>query len=316
MRLLPVSGAVALLLAACSPEDRPVTSAPGDAATARVSFAPILPATPVTAPNTPAGLPAPPASIPGTLRLPPGEGRVPAVVVLHHSGGVDGRGALYAEALRRAGIATLEPDMWAARGIDRRQGVQQRPRSTLHTLPDVHGALRFLARHPRIDPERIGVMGMSWGAGNVVRLARADVQRAYAPEGPRFRSFASLYVACFWWSDHGPSAGEFDRDWPDGPLLMLEAEQEDYNAGPSREACEAMLARLPQSARSEVALHVYPGATHGWDRIAAPPSVSFFDPIAAGGRGGMVHIRADPAATADSVRRVTEFFTRTLAAAR
>ena len=86
------------------------TTTPADPATQRVSFAPVMPSTPVTAPGAPSTLPAPPQGIPATLRLPPGEGRVPAVVIVHGSGGVDGRGAFYAEALRRAGIATIEPE--------------------------------------------------------------------------------------------------------------------------------------------------------------------------------------------------------------
>lgn len=42
---------------------------------------------------------------------------VPAVVIMHGSAGVDSRGALYARELNLAGIATLEVDMWGARGL-------------------------------------------------------------------------------------------------------------------------------------------------------------------------------------------------------
>src|SRR5208337_1754175 len=38
--------------------------------------------------------------------------KVPAVLILHGSGGVDGRGAFYARALQEAGIATLEITMF------------------------------------------------------------------------------------------------------------------------------------------------------------------------------------------------------------
>ena len=310
-RLLIV--AALLALPACQ-EERPVTTTPADPATQRVSFAPVMPSTPVTAPGGPSTLPAPPQSIPATLRLPPGEGRVPAVVIVHGSGGVDGRGAFYAEALRRAGIATIEPDMWAARGIDRRQGVQQRPRSTLHTLPDTYGALRFLAQHPRIDPDRIGVMGMSWGGVTSLRAARGDIQHAYAQQGPRFRAFVPLYPGCSYWAEGGVSAGEFDRNWPDGPMLLLVPEQEDYNTAWGREPCDSMLARVPEPARRNVTLHMYPGVTHGWDRQEIPASITFFDPSADGRRGGTVRVRADAPTTADAAQRVTDFFTRSLAA--
>ncbi|MDB5494109.1 MAG: hypothetical protein JWP86_1446, partial [Phenylobacterium sp.] len=43
-------------------------------------------------------------------------GETAAVVICHGSDGVDGRGDFHAAALNAAGIATLEIDMWAARG--------------------------------------------------------------------------------------------------------------------------------------------------------------------------------------------------------
>jgi hypothetical protein len=45
--------------------------------------------------------------------------KVPAVLILHGSGGIDGRGAYYAKALQDAGIATLEITMFAPGGRPR-----------------------------------------------------------------------------------------------------------------------------------------------------------------------------------------------------
>jgi hypothetical protein len=57
-------------------------------------------------------------TVPATLTLPEKHtGRVPAVVIVHGSGGVDGRGAYHGVALNAAGIATFEIDMWAPRGL-------------------------------------------------------------------------------------------------------------------------------------------------------------------------------------------------------
>ena len=46
-----------------------------------------------------------PKEIPGILKLPPGN-NLPAVLILHGSNGIDGRGDYYAQALNAAGIAT------------------------------------------------------------------------------------------------------------------------------------------------------------------------------------------------------------------
>jgi dienelactone hydrolase len=104
--------------------------------------------------------PVKPLTVPATLRLPAVQAPMPAVVIVHGSSGVDSRGPSYAAELNKAGIATLEIDMWAARGIT---GGADRPRSVPETLPDAYGAFKFLAANPAIDPKRIGIMGFSWG---------------------------------------------------------------------------------------------------------------------------------------------------------
>jgi len=53
-------------------------------------------------------------SVKGRLQWPQkSAARVPAVLILHGSGGVDGRGEFHAQALRSAGFATLEIVMFA-----------------------------------------------------------------------------------------------------------------------------------------------------------------------------------------------------------
>ena len=109
-----------------------------------------------------------PLTVSGALRV-PGDNSAPcpAVVLVHGSAGVDSRGQFHAQALNAAGIATLEIDLWAARGW--LGGEFGRPRGVPETLPDAFGALQFLAGLPRIDPQRIGIMGFSWGGGRMWR---------------------------------------------------------------------------------------------------------------------------------------------------
>lgn len=97
-------------------------------------------------------------AVAGTLSLPERKsGRLPAVLILHTSGGVDGRGASNAAALNKAGIATLEIEMFGrGQTVDTHPTVQQ-------NMPHVFEAPEYLATRPEIDPARIGVMGFSWG---------------------------------------------------------------------------------------------------------------------------------------------------------
>ncbi|MEQ1519212.1 MAG: hypothetical protein ABL931_22275, partial [Usitatibacteraceae bacterium] len=88
------------------------------------------------------------------LRIPTEAPRpMPAVVIVHGSSGVDSRGNFYATALNNAGIATLEIDMWSARGL---AGGTERPKGVPLTLPDAYGAFKLLAANPAIDAKRIG----------------------------------------------------------------------------------------------------------------------------------------------------------------
>jgi dienelactone hydrolase len=82
------------------------------------------------------------------------------VLIVHGSAGIDSRGDFYEAALNEAGIATLQIDMWQARGYN---APGQRPAAIYLTYPDAFSALRFLSQQPNIDASRIGVLGFSWG---------------------------------------------------------------------------------------------------------------------------------------------------------
>lgn len=66
-----------------------------------------------------------------------------ALVIAHGSNGVDSRGRFHTATLNDAGFATLEIDLWAARGI--LDGTFERPAAVHETLPDAYAALAFLA---------------------------------------------------------------------------------------------------------------------------------------------------------------------------
>ena len=227
----------------------------------------------------------------------------PAVVICHGSDGVDGRGDFHARALTAAGLATLEIDMWAARGTGR--GAAARPRSPIDTLPDAFGALRFLAAQPEVDACRIGVMGFSWG-GVVTLLSatrgRSDPLRA---AGPGFAAHAALYPVC--WAYTAVSAlGLAGRTG--APILIQTGDADTYDAPDGGE-------RLADALRSgaepgEIELIVHSGAGHGFDRDL--PAQTITDPFAHQGKGGEVLMAFHPAAAARARVAVVDFFSRRL----
>lgn len=89
-----------------------------------------------------------------------------AFLVLHGFGGnSDSAGVLQpTRALSQFGYVTLRFDM---RGCGRSQGEFGRV-ICLEQVEDLGNALVFLARHPAVDPDRIGVIGSSFGGAVAV----------------------------------------------------------------------------------------------------------------------------------------------------
>ncbi len=117
--------------------------------------------------------------ISGTLTLPPGEGKVPAALLISGSGALNRDLELaghkpflvLADHLTRLGIAVLRVD---DRGIGGSTGSTWQSTSR-DKANDVLFGVRFLRRHDRIDPERVGLIGISEG-GLVAPLALNRVE--------------------------------------------------------------------------------------------------------------------------------------------
>lgn len=252
------------------------------------------------------------ATVRGHLRLPDGRAaeRLPAVVILHGSAGIDGRGEFHGAALRAAGFATLELDMFRA-GERPREGSRM-------TMSHAYGALKFLASHPRIDPARIGAIGFSWGANMALRMSSADVRDAFAADlgGADFRAFVAFYPVCHLHMTILRRAEEAGaaayRRFTGAPLWLAIGALDDY--GDPAE-CGRFVETVAGRPGARLTFTLYPGATHGWD---VPPTGNrtVFDPVAHGGRGGQVRMFHHPAVAEQSRTAVVAFFRDHLAPAR
>lgn len=245
-------------------------------------------------------------TVAGRLDVPPDtSARVPAVLICHGSDGVDGRGQFYGAALRDAGFATLEVDMWAARGTVR--GAAGRPSSVPQTLPDAFAALAFLARQPEIDPARIAIIGFSWGG--VVSLLSAT--RRYADDlaepGTRFAAHAAFYPAL--WS-YNRAPGHELKGLTGAPVLVQAGGADAYD---DKEVCDAFLRSLDPADQAHVSLVVHEGATHAFDRDLPPKVIN--DPYAHKGKGGEVLFEFSPKAAAEAKARLVAFLNQAFAEA-
>ena len=132
----------------------------------------------------------------GELRLPrPGTDRLPAVVLLHGSGGVSGNVLDWEQDLNAMGVATFVIDSFTPRGIVNTLNDQsQLGRTTM--IVDAYRALDVLSRHPRIDPTRIALMGFSRGGQAALYASLKRFQRLQGIAGQEFAAYIAFYPPC------------------------------------------------------------------------------------------------------------------------
>jgi dienelactone hydrolase len=200
-----------------------------------------------------------PVMIAGELRIPkPGTDRLPAVVLVHGSGGVGFNSGMWAGELNKAGFATFVTDSFTGRGITNTI-TDQSQLSTYTMMNDAFAALAVLAKHPRIDPDKIAVMGFSKGAVPSLYASMNRFQNAYASEGATFAAYIGFYTPC-------NTALIDDEKVSAKPIRLYHGVADDWvPVGP----CRDYVARL-KKAGANIDLVEYPGATHAFDNQAIP----------------------------------------------
>jgi dienelactone hydrolase len=201
---------------------------------------------------------APKTAARATLFLPPGRHRprsLPAVIMLHGSGGVLwARELTYGRQLAAMGVAALAIDAFAARRdmatrfIDRLLNITE---SML--MADAFAGLRWLTEtHPAIDPERVVLVGFSYGAMASMYAMNARLARQLG-QGLTFAGHVAFY---------GPCIARFaDSRTTGAPLLYLYGTADILIDGAR---CERFAAEL-RNGGSRVEVIAYEGAPHQWD---------------------------------------------------
>ena len=188
------------------------------------------------------------------LRLPQGsQAKWPAVVIMHGSGGISPANQNWAQVLNQAGYASLVVDSFTGRGLVQVSTDQARLGRFAGVL-DAFRSYEVLARHPRIDPDRIAFLGTSRGGTAVIYTAMKRFQALWSPQFKGWATFP-LYPSCF---------DRLDRDDEVSmPIHAFHGEIDDYA---SKAPCLAWVDRL--AAQGRVATNtVYPQAAHGYDNL-------------------------------------------------
>lgn len=204
-----------------------------------------------------------PTMLAGALRIPRGDNdRLPAMVVVHGSsgvGGTDGISDHAAARLNELGLAAFIMDSFSARGLTSTIA-DQTLLGRLQMIYDAYRALELLAEHPRVDPERIGVIGFSRGAEASVFAAMDRFGEMHGPQnGLEFAAYVGFYTPC--------GREYIDRtSVADKPILLLHGEEDDWTP---IEACRTYVEEL-QEAGADARLLSYPDAGHAFEAPAIP----------------------------------------------
>jgi dienelactone hydrolase len=127
----------------------------------------------------------------------------------------------------------------------------------LNMIADAYRALELLSRHPRIDRERIAVMGFSRGGQAALYSSVRRFQRMHLAEKPGFAAYIAFYPDCHTTFIDGDDIAE-------RPIRILHGAADDYNPPAP---CRSYVERLRKAGR-DVQMTEYPEAHHVFDSPA------------------------------------------------
>jgi len=192
-------------------------------------------------------------TVAGEFRVAQGSGKLPVVVMMHGSSGVSATTEAWVHAFNAMGISTFVIDGFSGRGLTA-VGPNQALLGRLNLIVDIYRSLEILARHPRVDPERIVLMGFSRGGQAALYASMNRFQKLWNNSGVEFAGYIAFYPDC-------ATTYNAETDVAGRPIRIFHGTPDDYNPVAS---CKAYLARL-QEAKRDVALTEYPDSPHGFD---------------------------------------------------
>jgi len=245
-------------------------------------------------------IPAPKLTLHAQLFKPEGDGPFPTVIALHSCGGLGGhsepvlpRYRDWVEQLLKAGHAVVLPDSYSSRELGPQCRIKERRvLARRERLADIVATRRWLGQQAWVAQDRVSLIGWANGASALLWAVRPQSPRN---DGPDFRSAVAFYPDCRISVGLGWSARV--------PTLLLIGDKDDIS---SPTACRQMV----EGARGRSALariEVYSGAAHDFDRANLPLHALAGTDATAPEHG---HLGGDPAARADSQKRVAEWLAR------
>ena len=194
-----------------------------------------------------------PVTVAGEFRVAQGTGKLPVVVLMHGSSGVGATTEAWVHAFNAMGISTFVIDGFTGRGLTV-VGPNQALLGRLNLIVDIYRSLEILAKHPRVDPDRIVLMGFSRGGQATLYASLERFNKLWNKSGVQFAAYIPFYPDC-------STTYQSDSDVAARPIRIFHGTPDDYNPVTS---CKAFVGRLKTAGR-DVVLTEYPDSAHGFD---------------------------------------------------
>jgi dienelactone hydrolase len=202
-----------------------------------------------------------PVTMTGEFRIAQGSGRLPVVILMHGSGGIGANIEPWTRTFNAMGVSTFAIDGFTGRGLTA-VSTDQASLGRLNFILDIYRALELLAKHPRVDPDRIVLMGFSRGGQAALYASLTRFNKLWNKSGVQFAAYIPFYPDCA-----TSYAGE--TDVAERPIRIFHGMPDDYNPVAN---CKPYIQRLRDAGR-DVALTEYPDAQHGFDTPLNPGAV-------------------------------------------
>ncbi|WP_246738767.1 dienelactone hydrolase family protein [Bradyrhizobium sp. CCBAU 051011] len=192
-------------------------------------------------------------TVAGEFRIAQGTGKLPVVVLMHGSSGVGAGMDPWVRHFNAMGISTFVIDGFSGRGLTM-VGPNQALLGRLNFIVDIYRSLEILAKHPRVDPDRIVLMGFSRGGQAALYASLDRFHKLWNKSGAQFAAYIPFYPDC-------STTYASDTEVVARPIRIFHGTPDDYNPVAT---CKAYLARL-QDAKRDATLTEYPDSQHGFD---------------------------------------------------
>src|SRR5256714_4348662 len=136
-----------------------------------------------------------PVTVTGEFRIAQGIGKLPVVILIHGSGGMGPNIESWARDLNAIGISTFALDGFTGRGLTS-VNMDQALLGRLNFTLDAYRVLEMLAKHPRVDPARIALMGFSRGGQGALFASLKRFHQTWNKSGVEFAAYIPFYPDC------------------------------------------------------------------------------------------------------------------------